>query len=199
MTTGFEGFDKFKNNPSWNTVISLPEVEDCIIERKQLPVTADGVSEIIGNLIRSFSPDIIISFGLAYGETAIRVERFALNIKDYKIEDNSGKSPSGDKIKNDGPDAFFVNTNPVKSVDNLIKANIPAYVSNHAGTYVCNTLMYEAMYCIHSLGKEIKFAFIHIPASSEMAVKEKNKIPPSFPQKMIDEAALIILNTLIEK
>ena len=70
---------------------------------------------------------------LAAGEAAVRAERFAVNIADYRIKDNSGWQPEGKKIDEKGPAAYFVTADPVKLAAAARRAGAPAYVSNHAG------------------------------------------------------------------
>jgi hypothetical protein len=63
------------------------------------------------------------------------------------------------------------------------RAKVPAYVSNYAGAYVCNHLMYEALHAIALQGLPTRFAFIHLPLTIEMALPETSgkAIPPSLP------------------
>jgi pyroglutamyl-peptidase len=132
-----------------------------------------------------------VALGLAAGEASVRVERFALNIQDYGIRDNSGYQPDGKKIKADGPAAYFVSSDPAKLAAAVRKAKVPAYVSNHAGTYVCNHLMYEAMHAIAAGKYKTKFAFVHLPLTTEMALLEKpgRGAPPSLPLALLVKAA----------
>ncbi|HEU24142.1 MAG TPA: pyroglutamyl-peptidase I, partial [Mesoaciditoga lauensis] len=46
----------------------------------------------------------------------------------------------------------------------------PAVISNTAGTYVCNHLMYGILNYIHKNDLPIKAGFIHVPYSSEQVL-----------------------------
>ena len=89
-----------------------------------------------------------------------------------------------------GPAAYFVTTDPLKLAAAARRAGAPAYVSNHAGGYVCNTLMYRALAELNAAGCGARYAFIHIPVSTEMALKEKpgKNISPSLPLNLLVKA-----------
>jgi len=190
LVTAFEPFAGRSRNPSLDVLSGLRSGPGGRrLYRAKLPVSG-AAGPRITELIRRVKPDRIISPGLAAGKTAVRVERFALNIQDYGIKDNAGRRPEGKKIKKVGPAAYFVTSDPVKLVAAIRRAGAPAYVSNHAGTYVCNTLMYEALHAAAASGLKIKFAFIHLPLTTEMALLEKpgKALPPSLPLSLLIKA-----------
>ncbi len=184
LLTAFEPFAGRKRNPALEVMAQLePGAFGCRLFREKLPVSGREAGPAVKRLLLKIKPDYMISLGLAAGEAGLRVERFGLNILDYGIKDNRGWLPEGKKIKEDGPAAYFVNTDPVKLAAAARKSGVPAYVSNHAGAYVCNTLIYEAMYAITAGGLKTRFAFIHLPLTTEMALLEKpgRAAPPSLP------------------
>lgn len=199
LVTAFEPFGGRSTNTTLFIQKAMPSsVCDCRILKNIIPVSGREAGEKIRKLLRRHRPDFVLSFGLAAGETAVRIERFGLNIKDYGIKDNSGECPSGEKICNGGPAAYFVTIPPEKIVAALLENNIPAYASSHAGTYVCNTLIYEAMRAIEELRLDSKYLFVHFPLSTEEAISEKPvRFPPTLPQKMLKDAGHIILKNII--
>lgn len=200
LVTAFEPFGGRSTNPSLFIQKALPaSISGCKVLKAVIPVSGSEAGEKIRELLRKHRPEIVLSFGLAAGETAVRIERFGLNIKDYGIKDNSGAQPAGEKICSDGPAAYAVSIPPEKIVEALLKKNIPAYASSHAGTYVCNTLIYEAMRAIEELKLNSKYLFVHFPLSTEKTVAEKPvKFPPSMPEKMLKEAGKIILKNIVQ-
>jgi len=50
------------------------------------------------------------------------------------------------------------------------KAGIPAAVSNTAGTFVCNHIMYQVQYMIDTKYPEMKGGFIHVPFIPQQVV-----------------------------
>ncbi|MDO8806437.1 MAG: pyroglutamyl-peptidase I [Elusimicrobiota bacterium] len=192
LVTAFEPFAGRKLNPALEVMAKLKPAafKGCRLYREKLPVSGRAVGGRIAALISKIKPDYLISLGLAAGETGLRVERFALNMQDYGIKDNAGYRPQGKKIAGGGPAAYFVNADPLKLVAAARKAGVPAYASNHAGAYVCNHLMYEAMRAIAAAGQKTRFAFIHLPLTTEMALLEKpgRGVPPSLPLALLVKA-----------
>jgi pyroglutamyl-peptidase len=193
MITAFEPFAGHDVNPALEVMarIKSSAFKGWRVTKQKMPVSGRAVTKLLPALIARHKPDVMISFGLAAGEAGIKVERFALNIQDYGIKDNAGDSPEGKKIRPEGPAAYFTGTDPLRLAAAMRRAKVPAYVSNYAGAYVCNHLMYEALHAIVSQGLNTRFAFIHLPLTTEMALPEKSgkAIAPSLPLADLVRAA----------
>ncbi|MDA8132136.1 MAG: pyroglutamyl-peptidase I [Elusimicrobia bacterium] len=190
LVTAFEPFGGRSENPTLAVLAALKAPKGAKLFKARLPVSGRAVGGKISALLARIKPDLAVSLGLAAGEAAVRVERFGLNIADYGIKDNAGWRPDGKKLDGNGPAAYFVSVDPLKTAAAVRRAGVPAYVSNHAGGYVCNTLMYAAMRAIDVSGLKTRFAFIHLPVSTEMALKERpgRNISPSLPQDLLIRA-----------
>jgi hypothetical protein len=67
-------------------------------------------------------------------------------VLDFPIPDNDGSQPAGEPVVEGGPAAYFA-TLPIKAI--LVawrEAGLPGYVSNTAGTYVCNQTFYHSLH-----------------------------------------------------
>jgi pyroglutamyl-peptidase len=96
------------------------------------------------------------------------LERFAINIKDFSIPDRAGNHPKGDPIRNDGPPAYQQTLPDLEGcLQALRAAGVPAIISNHAGTHMCNQALYEALDIASTTGIRTKCGFIHIPLLEE--------------------------------
>lgn len=162
LITGFGPFDGHAVNPSWAAVAQLPAVIDnyelCKLNIPTLFGTAAGM---ILEKAAQYRPDVILCVGLAGGRDAVTPERIAINIRDARIPDNSGRLCSGERIAPDGPAAYFT-TVPVERMAQAIRDRfIPAAVSNTAGTYVCNDVLYTLLH--HFDGTATRVGFIHVP------------------------------------
>lgn len=190
LVTAFEPFGGRDENPTLRVMAALKAPAGARLFRARLPVEGRAVGKKIETLLTRLKPDLLISLGLAAGEAAIRVERFGLNIADYRIKDNAGWAPEGEKLEPSGPEACAVTIDPLRLAAAARRAGAPSYVSNNAGGYVCNTLMYRAMRAIGKSGLGTRYAFIHVPVSTEMALKEKpgKNISPSLPLALITKA-----------
>ncbi len=172
MITGFEPFGGETVNPSWEAVKRLPDViAGAQICRVQVPVVRYQALECIKANVSFFRPDAVISVGQAGGRKEITPERIGINCDDYGIADNAGNKPFDEKIFADGPDAYFA-TLPVHAMTDAIKARgIPAAISNSAGTYVCNHVLYGTRYFLQKEHPEIISGFIHVPFMTEQVAE----------------------------
>ena len=196
LITGFDKFGGESINPSNLCVNSLSDVIDNIeIKKITLPTVFKDSSRILEENIKSFSPSIVICVGQAGGRSKITPERIAINIDDARIPDNIGNSPIDETIRKDGENAYF-STLPIKAiVDELNKNNIPSAISNTAGTFVCNHIMYESLYLASTKYPHIKAGFIHIPYIEEQVLDKPNM--PYMKKEDIIVALELIIKTAV--
>ncbi len=162
LITGFTPFGGEKVNPSYEIVkrINIPGHE---IIKLEVPTVFYKASKMVYENIKNHNPDIVIALGQAGMRNTISVERVAINIIDASIPDNEGNQPIDEFIKSDGENAYFSNLPIKRIVHNIRNIGIPAYISDSAGTYVCNYLFYNIMYFINKEFPNIKGGFIHVP------------------------------------
>ena len=162
LITGFDAFGGAGINPSWEAVKLLPEqIGDFTLHKLQIPtIFADAPARVI-ETAEAIHADVILCVGQAGGRGAVTPERIGVNIRDARIPDNAGNQPSGERIEETGPAAYFA-TVPVKEMAQAIRdSRIPGTVSNSAGAYVCNDTLYSLLH--HFEGSNIKVGFIHVP------------------------------------
>lgn len=198
LLTGFEPFLKHNMNPTMNIVEALEgrKIGAYIVHSKVLPVDFKVTGEKFMEHIDEIRPDAIISLGLANGRTQITPERIAINVNDGPV-DNSGYAPVDEEIIGGGADGYFTTLPIRKMVDALKEEGLPAKISNTAGAYLCNNVMYRALHYAKQQKREVKAGFIHIPASHELALEQKNM--PSWSEEDLRKAILICIEVLSEK
>ncbi|MGN0144497.1 MAG: pyroglutamyl-peptidase I, partial [Clostridium sp.] len=164
LITGFDPFDGEKVNPALEAVKQLPDtIAGAEIIKLEIPTVFRKSVEKIEESIIKHNPDIVISIGQAGGRYGITPERVAINIDDARIADNESNQPIDTAIFEDGENAYFT-TLPIKAmVEEMKKNNIPCSVSNTAGTFVCNHVMYGILYMASKKYPNIKGGFIHVP------------------------------------
>lgn len=175
LITGFMPFGGEKINPSWQAVNQLPDtIGDAKIIKKQLPVSFKGSVDKLDSLIKQYNPDVIINVGEAGGRTGVSLERVAINVDDARIPDNDNYQPSNVKISKGGKNAYFTKL-PIFQIEKNIKAQgIPVYISNSAGTYVCNHVMYHLLELLNKEYLNKKGGFIHVPYAPQQVVDKKD-------------------------
>ena len=166
LVTGFQPFGKETMNPSFEAVRMLPdEIAGAQIVKEEIPVVFRKGGQAVHEAVRRENPDIVILVGQAGGRAAMTVERVAINCEDCPsgFPDNEGNAPQDEKIYADGPDAYFA-TIPIKAmVKKMMDNGVPASVSNTAGTYVYNDLMYHLLYQLAHEFPNTRGGFIHVP------------------------------------
>lgn len=173
LVTAFEPFGKENINPSYEVLRSLDDhLEDVEIIETQLPVVFHISIDKAIEKIRETNPDAVLSIGQAAMRYDIGIERIAINIDDARIPDMAGQQPVDIPIDPQGPIAYFATIPVKKIVEEIKKEKIPASVSNTAGTYVCNHVMYGILNYIHKNDLPIKAGFIHLPYLPEQVLEK---------------------------
>ena len=169
LLTAFDPFGGEKVNPALEAV-KLVQVPSVSVEKLEVPTVFYKSIDRVAERIREIDPDVVLAIGQAGGRFDITVERVAINIDDARIPDNEGNQPIDLPIVEGGPPAYF-STLPIKAMVEAIRgAGIPATVSNTAGTFVCNHLMYGILHTIAALDRPVRGGFIHVPYVPAQAI-----------------------------
>ncbi len=168
LVTGFDPFGGETVNPAWEAVSRLPaETGGAEIVKLQVPTMFGRAPEAVLREVERLRPDFVVSVGQAAGRTSITPERIAINCEEASIPDNAGFQPAGGPVVEGGPDGYF-SLLPVKEMAAAIQASgLPGKVSNTAGTYVCNHLMYHILHACHTRYPGMRSGFIHVPCIPE--------------------------------
>ena len=177
LVTGFEPFGGEAVNPSWEAVRHLPDtVEGAEVVKLQIPTVFGRSAEVVREAMLAQDPDVVVCVGQAGGRFAVSPERVAINIDDGRIPDNDGNQPIDTPIRADGEPAYFSSL-PVKAMVIAMKdVGVPAVVSNTAGTYVCNHIMYQVLYLIDHEFPGKRGGFVHVPYTPSQVV-DKPGVP----------------------
>lgn len=196
LLTGFEPFLQYQSNPTMDIVEALNGQVVHIFEivGRTLVVDFNESASQFKQLLEEIKPTIIISLGLAGGRSKITPERIAINVKDGAA-DNMGYMPADEPIDADDADGYF-STLPIRQITNkLLEAGYPAEISNTAGTYLCNNIMYEGLRYAKNKS-QIMAGFIHMPADFELAIA--NGKVPGWNKHDLREAVRIVIEESIE-
>ena len=105
--------------------------------------------------------DAWLGLGLAEGRDRLCVERVGINVRIDRLPDGSF---AADEPVSEGAPAAYFSQLPVAAVARAIEeAGVPARVSNTAGTYICNEVMYAVQHHLALAGRELPSGFIHLP------------------------------------
>jgi pyroglutamyl-peptidase len=223
LLTGFEPFGGETANPAAETANALHGRllhPGFLVQSAILPVTWDGAFKTLvraaGAIAASRPLGAVIMLGQAAGYPAIGLERVAVNTANGK--DSSGSERENTPIvalPDGGPPAYF-STLPLDIIQRKIEAaGLPAFISDSAGTYLCNYVFYAFMHYLATVWPEAGAArrpspalvagkqppppagFVHVPYLPEQAVGKK-PIPPSMSRSDIERAILTALAVTAE-
>lgn len=171
LVTAFDPFGGEAVNPAQLAVEALPDqIGGHTIVKSVIPTIFGASAEKVISLMDALSPDAVVCVGQAGGQDTITPERVAINIMDATIADNAGVIPADIPIVPDGPAAYF-STLPVKAmVAAMEAAGIPARLSNTAGTFVCNQLLYRCLHHAATHMPDCRCGFIHVPYIPDQTV-----------------------------
>ena len=174
LVTGFEPFGGEATNPSWDVCERLArEIGGMRVETCRVPCEFRRSIEVVAAAIERHRPVLVVCLGQAAGRSQVGIERVAINVDDARIADNAGALPVDDPIAANGPPAYF-STLPVKAmVVAMREAGVAAEVSNSAGTYVCNHLMYGVLHYLAASGHRARAGFIHLPYAEEQVLDKR--------------------------
>ena len=158
LLTAFDPFGGESVNPALEAIRLVPdEVAGWEIAKLEVPTVFGASVDTVAQAIRRETPDAVLCIGQAGGRCDLTPERVAINIDDARIADNAGNQPIDAPIAKDGPAAYFA-TLPVKAMAAAIReAGLPASVSNTAGTFVCNHLMYRVLHHLYKYLRVVLF------------------------------------------
>ena len=164
LVTAFDPFGGESMNPAQLAVEKLPtQIGSHEIVKLVVPTIFGTSGDLVTANMEEIQPDAVVCIGQAGTRIAITPERVAINIMDATIPDNAGFIPQDIPVIPDGPTAYFA-TLPIKAMTAAInEAGIPGKVSNTAGTFVCNQLLYRCLHYAATHLPHCQCGFIHVP------------------------------------
>lgn len=197
LLTGFEPFDGDAVNPSGEVAKRLDGqvIGDCVVRGVVLPVQHEAARAIVAPRLTAPGLAAVLHLGLAGGRARIALERVAVNVMDYSRPDAHGRVLCDVACVPHGPAAHF-STLPLREMLAALTAEgIPAYVSNTAGTFLCNDVSYTTLHALAGRGLAIPTGFIHLPFLPSM-VTAHDREEPSMDVSLMIRAVEIVLSRL---
>lgn len=178
LLTAFDPFGGSPINPALEAVkLVANQIGDVQIVKLEVPTVFGKSIDTVAAAMEKEKPDAVLCIGQAGGRYDLTPERVAINLDDARIPDNEGNQPIDVPIFQDGAPAYFA-TLPIKAmVAKIREAGLPASVSNTAGTFVCNHLMYGVLYTLAKHYPGVKGGFMHVPFVPSQTVNRPTPAP----------------------
>jgi len=194
LVTAFGPYGVWEENASWQAMIELTRKlpSSPQVTTRLYPVDFDVVRERLEKDLRG-GFDYALHLGQAPGAASILLETIGLNVRGAPLTDlNQPQSlvPNAPvAYQSDLPVAFWA--------QRLREAGIPARVSYHAGTYLCNATLYLTHYLCEQHGWRTRAAFAHVPLTCAQIFTQEKELP-SMPSQFVADAIRLILEELVE-
>jgi pyroglutamyl-peptidase len=197
LLTAFEPFDQTGINSSlealhtWQQRYGTAEVRAAI-----LPVRYDADVETLDKVLCERTPQVILHLGQTT-RGWIDVERLAVNLKLLGFETSPDEPLQHQLILPGAPPAYEA-TVPVETlVRRMAAAGLPARDSAHAGTYLCNHVLYRSLHRVATQHLNTRVGFLHLPRLPQQAALLPEPIP-TLPIENLVAAITIAVDTLRE-
>lgn len=189
LITAFEPYDVWTSNASWLALMELVRErpnEPRIVTRRY-PVDFQAVQErLAADLDGDY--DLALHLGQAPGAGVLKLEAFGLNVGGRIGQHPDEFAP----LALDGPAAYRSQAPLARWAAQLRAAGIPAAVSHHAGTYLCNATLYWTHYLAERRNLRTQAAFLHLPLDPSQVLGQTRDLP-SLPAATVAAALRLIL------
>lgn len=191
LLTGFEAFGTTPVNPAEQVARALDgsEIGGARIVSRIVPNSFFVCIDAVRDAMAEIRPDTVVMLGEYGGRAMVTVERLAQNLNDgarYGLRDNAGRTVQDIPTAPDGPVAYTA-TLPIRAmVAAMRQAGVPADISDAAGTFCCNHLMYGILHHIAANRLPVRAGWIHLPHLPEVAALDRHL---GLPSMALDTAA----------
>jgi pyroglutamyl-peptidase len=142
-------------------------------------------------------PDIVIALSQMNGRTALTLERVAVNVLDFEFPDSVGVMRKGDTIARGSAEARISNIPFDRIVEAWHSSGIPGYVSNSAGTFVGNQILYETLGLTENASSPVLVGLVHLPFLPSQAIAAGCESNPSMSLDMMKKGIDILIETIV--
>jgi pyroglutamyl-peptidase len=172
LLTGFEPFAGLPSNPA-AMVLPLLRGErfgGLRLVAEEMPVSLSRAPARMAALLEAHRPVFVLALGLAAGAATVRAETIAVNAAHLAVPDNDGSAPLGGMPLAAGPAARMATWNAAAVVEAVEAEGVPARLSFHAGTHLCNALLYSTLAALENSAQPVPCGFLHLPYLPEQVV-----------------------------
>ncbi len=189
LITAYGPYDHWETNASWLALVELTKnpPDQPEITTRLYPVDFATLKERLAEDLAA-NYDVAIHLGQAPGAAHVQLEAVGLNVGGTREQRPEEFGP----LAEDGPIAYRSGLPLAAWADKLRKGGVPAQVSYHAGTYLCNAALYLSHYYAQRMGLNTQSAFLHVPLDTSQVADDG----PCMPSPTTAGAILMLLEEI---
>lgn len=192
LLTAFEPYAEWSTNSSWLALAELlrhrPPSVDLVTRR--YPVDLVRLEHALAKDLQQ-PLDAVLHLGQAPGTPVIRLETLAINAGGSVAENGHDVT----RLVEGAPEAYRTRMPLARWAQLLRSKNVPVEVSYHAGTYLCNAIMYLSHHWMAQRSSTIPIGFVHLPLTTEQSAQSGRSLP-SLPVETLAASVATILDDL---
>ena len=196
LITGFTPFDGRPVNASWiaaRTVSRRGQYRGHTLRALEIPVCWGAPREALANSLQTQVPSLILSMG--EGEPGIfRIETRARNTRRERA-DNAGRMPGGQPNSVTGPQERLSSFACEPLCQALAAQGIPIRLSDDAGAYLCEELLYTLEEFREAQSGNLRVLFVHVPPFGTL-LRYKGK-EQTCSEALLDDFGMALLDTIL--
>ena len=179
LITAFEPYDRWKQNASWLSLVELTRdmLEEPRVVTRLYPVDFQKARQKLEEDLAT-NYDFALHLGQAPGAGRIQLEAIGLNVGGTSTQLADTFQP----LEPGGPIAYRSDLPLADWAARLRSAGIPAVVSYHAGTYLCNAVLYLSLHLASTRGLKTRLTFVHLPLTPQQVLDDRGdtaNMPPA--------------------
>jgi pyroglutamyl-peptidase len=123
-------------------------------------------------------PATCLFVGQARDSNRARLERLAVNVRDFGVPDARGGRPCNLAVVEGGAAAYRSTLPRMEAIVSAWHdADLPGVLSNHAGTHLCNQLLYLALHRAACRSEALEAGFLHLPVLPQQVPRDDHHGP----------------------
>jgi pyroglutamyl-peptidase len=189
LITAFEPYDRWSENSSWEALVTLtqelPESPKVVTRRYPVDFAA-AQAKLQEDLAANY--DYALLLGQSPGIGRIHLEAVGIHVGGH-----SSQSPDEFRPLIDGGPVAYRSSLPLDHWAAAVRqSGIPCQVSYHAGTYLCNALLYLTHFFVEQQRLKTRTAFIHLPLCPAQILGQRQDLPSMTSQEAARAIRIIL-------
>jgi len=192
LITAFEPYERWQENASWLALVELTRdlpLEPRVVTRRY-PVDFQKARQRLAEDLQG-NYDFALHLGQAPGVGRLQLEAIGVNVGGTGEQ----RPDHFQELEPSGPVAYRTDLPLSDWASQLRAAGIPAGVSYHAGTYLCNAVLYYSLHLAQAQGLKTRSMFIHLPLCPMQVLGERSDLA-SMPSAVVAAGIRLILEQL---